>query len=266
VYDQQCYPIIELYDYLNICDDISEVSGYFTKLDKISDLLLSVKGSDAMLFETEENPADDPVLYPYHFSTQVLAWKTFKILNILNAKYKFSQKDYALIATGIKKDIFEFMITKHNGRRLFCYTTDLKGNFELYHDANDLPLGLAPLWDFIDAEDEVFQNTVEWAFSSKNRGYYDGNFGGLGSDHAKGHWPLGDSQLQAIALSMIKNEQSKGKILWKNTLDMLESTVQKDGLFSESVYPDSGEVYTRYWFAWPGAAISWLYLLNDIRG
>ena len=61
---------------------------------------------------------------------------------------------------------------------------------------------------------------------------------------------------------MIKCNQQNGERLWEKTLDMLESTAQKDGLFSESVHPNTGQVYTRYWFAWPGATISWLYLSN----
>ena len=82
-------------------------------------------------------------------------------------------------------------------------------------------------------------------------------FGGLGSDHAKGHWPLGTSQLLSIALSY-KNKT--GKNLWNNTLKRLIDIVIEDGLFPESVNPETGKVFTRYWFAWPGATISWLYL------
>jgi len=62
---------------------------------------------------------------------------------------------------------------------------------------------------------------------------------------------------------MMKNGDEKGKLLWHNTVEMLQSIVMSDGLFSESVYPQTGEVYTRYWFAWPSATISWLYLLKE---
>lgn len=229
----------------------------------LSDLLLENKGNNVTLFETEENPADDPVLYPYHFSNQVLAWKTFCILHELNKKYSFSEKRYNIIADNIRNDVFRYMVTENEGRKLFCYTTDLNNNYELYHDANDLPFALAPMWEFIDVDNDIFQNTVKWAFSEKNRGFYQGKFGGLGSEHAKGHWPLGDSQLMAIAMCMIKENIQGGRQLWNNVEKMLEDTVQKDGLFSESVVPESGEVFTRYWFAWPGATISWLYLVSN---
>jgi uncharacterized protein len=262
-FDQQCYPILELYDYLQIAELPSALMDKcLSKLDMLSDMLLLKKGCDVALFETDENPADDPVLYPYHFSTQILAWKTFNVLDELNEQYHFSTKNFGKIADEIQTCVFKYMITVHEGKKLFCYTTDAKGSHELYHDANDLPTVLGLLWNFIDVNDEVFQNTVDWAFSKKNRGYYSGKFGGLGSDHAKGHWPLGSSQLIAIAIAKIKDNNSDGIKLWKEVLNNLKHIAMKDGLFSESVYPDSGEVFTRYWFAWPGAIISWLYLLN----
>jgi uncharacterized protein len=260
-FDQQCYPILELYDYMQFAEAPSVLlNKCLSKLDMLSDLLLLKKGCNVTLFETDENPADDPVLYPYHFSTQILAWKTFKILAELNDKYNFSGKKYAEIADKIQTSVLKYMITEYDGKKLFCYTTDAKGNYELYHDANDLPTVLGLSWDFIDAKNDVFQNTIDWAFSKKNRGFYPGKFGGLGSDHAKGHWPLGTSQLLAIA--KMKNNNPDGIELWSSTLKTLKSIVMNDGLFSESVYPDSGEVFTRYWFAWPGATVSWLYLLS----
>ncbi|MED7787460.1 glycoside hydrolase family 125 protein [Francisella sp. 19X1-34] len=255
-FDQQCYPILEVYDLLKTCPDLVEkIKPFFCKLDQLSDILLSEKADDVFLFKTEENPADDPVLYPYHFSTQILAWRTFECLNKLDLEYSFSKKDFGQIAYSIKADIMKYMITEHNGKKLFCYTTDLQ-NHELYHDANDLPTALAPYWGFIKVDDEVFYNTIKWSFSAENRGYYSGEIGGLGSDHAKGHWPLGTAQLLAISL-VSKNEK-----LWCETVTTLDKILQKDGLFSESVYPDTGKVNTRYWFAWPGATISWLYLLK----
>ena len=260
-FDQQCYPILELYDFLSIREpDLKLLNMCLGKLEMISELLLDKLGANVMLFETEENPADDPVLYPYHFSTQVLAWRTFIILDIINKKYNFSDKHYRKIADDIYSDIFKYMITESDNKKLFCYTTDVKGNFELYHDANDLPTALAPVWGFLDVDNEIYKNTVDWAFSTNNRGYYEGNCGGLGSDHAKGHWPLGTAQLIAIAIEMIKCNNNGSELLCL-TLNTLIKIMMHDGLFSESVKPDTGEVFTRYWFAWPGAAISWLYLM-----
>ena len=175
--DQQCYPIIQFYDFLNnINEDRALLELCIPKLDELSDLLFTKKSKDLMLFETDENPADDPVLYPYHFSTQILAWKTFNVLDELNRKYNFSGKNYEKIAKDIKDNVFQFMIGEIEGKQVFCYTTDAKSNFEYYHDANDLPSALAPLWNFLNIEDEVFKNTVNWAFSEKNRGYYHGIF------------------------------------------------------------------------------------------
>lgn len=263
-FDQQCYPILELYDCLklNLEKEAFNPVLCFSNLDLLSNIILEHKGKEVFLFETEENPADDPVLYPYHFSTQILAWKTFEALHEMNKEFSFSEKKFDVIRDGIKKDILRYMITTHNNKKIFCYTTDLKGNFELYHDANDLPFALAPLWQFIDADENVYSNTVKWAFSKENRGFYPGKYGGLGSDHAKGHWPLGDSQLLAISLARIIKGNNEGCILWDKTMKTLMRIMQKDGLFSESVFPDNGNVYTRYWFAWPGAVISWLCLLK----
>ncbi|TGA99832.1 metal-independent alpha-mannosidase [Sporolactobacillus shoreae] len=253
--DQQCYPLLELCDYYQTTNDDLLVNQSVPAIREILNLLLDYKAQDYWLFGTGETPADDHVAYPYHFSSQVLLWKTLTELDKLNKRFSFYKENLSDWASRIKKDTIKKFSALIDDKRVFAYLTDLRGNDTFYHDANDLPTVLAPIWNFCKIDDECWLNTMQFAFSEKNKGgYYSGKFGGLGSLHTPHPWPLGSAQ-QLIFFYLTKNRK-----LYIDVLEKIERLVQWDGLFPEAINEQSGEVESRQWFSWPGAFIS-LFLL-----
>lgn len=69
---------------------------------------------------------------------------------------------------------------------------------------------------------------MRFAFSERNPGFADGPFGGLGSLHTPGAWPLGD--VQEWAWSMITGgRQARDRVLRR-----LDRVAGPDGMLPES--------------------------------
>jgi hypothetical protein len=258
--DQQCYPLLELVEYFEWTGDRDTVVRVLPTVNKIIDMILQHKHEERWVFLTGETPADDEVEYPFHFSSQVLAWRTFQRLQALNDQFRFSNEAFGEWAERIRTTCLQSFKTQHMGKTLFAYLTDLEGNYSIYHDANDLPTVLAPMWGFCEKEDPVWRNTMEFSFTASNQGgYYEGAFAGLGSVHTPCPWPLGDAQ-EMLFRWLIQDEAGRDEVLSK-----LLRIVQWDGLFSEAVHQETGRVESRHWFSWPGAFISTV-LLETARG
>jgi uncharacterized protein len=154
-------------------------------------------------------------------------------------------------ATAIRQAVYRHMVVPHRDRSLFAYLVDLKGNHRLYHDANDLPTALAPIWGFCSGDDPVWQATMTFAFSRDNEGgYYPGRYRGLGSVHTPHPWPLG--AVQEMIVAGVLADPARRQRAWRR----LRRRAFWDGLFAEAWDEVSGEVASRHWFAWPGAALS----------
>ncbi|GIM47942.1 hypothetical protein DNHGIG_34910 [Collibacillus ludicampi] len=249
--DQQCYPLLELCDYHERFCDKETVQRLLPQVKDILNMMMEYKDDQKWIFRTGETPADDKVDYPYHFSSQVLVWHTLQQLATLNETFAFYEADLFEWADRVKQDCLDAFVTSHKDRELFAYLTDLKGNYQLYHDANDLPTVYAPIWGFCDRKDERWIHTMEFAFSPENKGgFYTGEFGGLGSVHTPHAWPLGDGQ-ELLFSGLVEDSTRQDQVLCK-----LKQVVQWDGLFSEAIHEERGTVESRHWFSWPGAFIS----------
>jgi uncharacterized protein len=247
--DQQCYPLLELSDYVRLTGDKATWRRLRPHLAPILAAILARQAPTTPLFATEETPADDPMPLPYHFSSQVLLWHTLRRLAELNGRFPFTTLDLAALSHALYQAILAHFVTRSHGRDLFAYATDGHGRYHLYHDANDLPLVWAPLWDFCSADDPVWRATLDFAFSPANRGgYYSGRYGGLGSIHTAGAWPLGDVQ-EWLYARLIGDQERAGLVLTR-----LAATAAWDGALPEARDQHSGAVRSRHWFAWPGAA------------
>ncbi|UNK19426.1 glycoside hydrolase family 125 protein [Paenibacillus sp. N3/727] len=261
-FDQQCYPLLELCDYYAQFGDKETIERLLPIAKDVLDMIMAFKHEEKWLFKTGETPADDKVDYPYHFSSQVLAWHTLQQLSELNKEFSFYDKDLAEWADQVRHDCIGSFSTLHNGKELFTYLTDLKGNFQKYHDANDLPAVYAPMWGFCSQDDTRWIHTMEFGFSEDNKGgFYPGRYGGLGSVHTPHPWPLGDAQ-ELLFSDVMKDEVRRDRIFQK-----LMELVQWDGLYSEAVDEETGKVQSRHWFSWPGAVISTVFCTTilDVR-
>ncbi len=249
--DEQCYPLLELCDYFQRFGDEPLFRRVSPQVNEILNMLMEYKEGRAWLFKTRETPADDTVAYPYHFSSHVLLWWTLKRLASVKASVPFTTQDLAAWAENVRRDCLAAFRTMLDGKALFAYVTDLHGNYRLYHDANDLPTIYAPLWGFCQPHDETWNQTLQFALSTQNKGgFYPGAFGGLGSVHTPHPWPLGD--VQEFLYGQLLSDQER----CQRVLQKLKQVVQWDGLFSEAINEETGQVESRHWFSWPGAFLS----------
>ena len=249
--DEQCYPLLELCDYCMREGEESLFSRVSTQVNEILSMLMEYKDDRLWLFKTRETPADDTVSYPYHFSSQVLLWWTLKQLASIQARVPFTTHDLASWAEHVRGDCLAAFRTEYEGKALFAYLTDLQGNYHLYHDANDLPTVYAPIWGFCHPQDEAWSGTLQFALSTQNKGgFYPGVFGGLGSVHTPHPWPLGD--VQELLYAQVRGDQERWQKVWQK----LKQVVQWDGLFSEAINEETGQVESRHWFSWPGAFLA----------
>ena len=62
----------------------------------------------------------------------------------------------------------------------WSYDTDANGRGSLYHNTNDVPTSVAPLWGLVATDNVRWYNTMRFAWSTHNPGYVPGAFGGLG--------------------------------------------------------------------------------------
>ena len=99
-------------------------------------------------------------------------------------------------------------------------------------------------------DDPLWQATMRFAFSPANPAYVEGRFGGLGSAHTPGVWPLGDVQ-EWVWASLSGDTRRAGSCLAK-----LVAIADSDGLLPETYDPGDARWLSRRWFAWPGSAVA----------
>lgn len=239
--DQQVWPLLELAEYIEITGDQTTARRFRPDADGVLAMLFSVKARHALLFPTDETPADDPLTLPYHLSSHILIWRAASKLAALGFG-----GGWAEIARDLPDTIRQFFVTERDTARLYAYATDGHGQFRLYHDANDFPLALAPAWGFVPADDPVWQATTSFAWSDANTG---GCYGGrLGSVHTPGAWPLGDVQEMIVARALSDSQRQA------RALERLRAAAFGDGALPEAVDPQTNAAISRTWFAWPNAA------------
>jgi uncharacterized protein len=242
--DQQCWPLLELAGQLDRTGDASLAAAAGSVVDEVLAAIAARRAAGVELFATEETPGDDPVPLPYHFSSHVLLWHTLARMAAV-----LGRPDLAALADRVRVAVRAHLTTGHDGREVFAYAADLEGGQVRYHDANDLPAVLAPVWGFCPATDPVWRATMAFAFSPDNPGFAAGPLGGLGSVHTPGAWPLGD--VQELIWAQLAGDKGRAT----QVLGRLAATACWDGALPEARDPGDGTVRSRHWFAWPGAAL-----------
>ncbi len=241
--DQQLFPLLELADYVIKAGDHALAERVQPQVAPIRAALLARKAEHAWLFPTDETPADDPVALPYHLSSHILLWHTLHRLGAAGLG-----DTLALDPQHIRAAIDEHFITERDGTRMYAYATDGREQYHFYHDANDMPLALAPTWGFVPASNPAWRATIDFAFSDANTGGYYTN--GLGSVHTPAPWPLGEVQNLIIARTLNDTERERRALL------RLYHQQQFDGALPEASDPHTDAVVSRHWFAWPNAALA----------
>lgn len=256
--DQQLYPIIELADYWRQRGELPAGVDWDSEVARAWSAALAQVDAATGLIATTENAADDPAPAPFTASSQILLWYTAQRLAEMadDGELRLGAAALRATAAAVKAGFERYIVA---GER-WLYATDAAGTRVDYHDANDMPVAMAPLLGFCAADDPGWRGTMDFAFSAANPGYFDGERGGLGSTHTPAPWTLGDVQAWVVARV---TGSDKGMTA---ATDRLASVAFEDGMlpeaYSATLEPD---VRIRHWFAWPGAAIGALLLL-DARG
>lgn len=245
--DQQCYPLLEALDHLHRTGDLATVQRHAPAIRDVAMRLLADQHSSGLL-ATEETPADDPLELPFHLSSNLLVAHTFR--ELATADQLLDLDEHVLLAAVERclAAISRHFTIEVDGQTCWAYATDLVDT-RWYHDANDIPTVLAPRWG-LDVPVDTWRSTMELAFSPANPdGFFDGPFGGLGSVHTPGAWPLGDAQ--ELLFAALTDDPARAATVQRR----LAATASWDGSLPECRDPRDGTVRSRHWFAWPGCMV-----------
>ena len=260
--DQQIFPLLTFADshdqpykdnnfgYTKEDYDRWQVAYKERHLSYIFRILETIRESEITfgLYLTDETPADDDIPLHLHFSSHILLWYALKRIDKIYPEIKdYPDKYLQTWMTVISENIQKHFITEHKGKKIYSYATDGEGNHYLYHDANDIPLVMMPLWGFCDKDDPIWRNTIDFGFSSDNPGFYDGV---LGSVHTPAPWSLGDAQ--ELILSKVIGDRARYQRVWER----VEKAAQWDGALPEAYDANTFEVVSRHWFAWTNAMVA----------
>lgn len=241
--DQQLFPLLELTEYARETGDWRTWERLRGRLGDVFNAVLARRAGERWLFPTDETPADDPMALPYHLSSQILLWRVLRRMAQIEP-----DGTWAGMADEVRDEVQRSFIIPHRGTPIYAYAIDGAGGAHFYHDANDVPLALAPAWGFVAADDPVWRETIEFAFSP-------GNAGGcyarrLGSVHTPAPWPLGD--IQDLIIAQTLGDQGRAR----RAQARLAAAAQWDGALPEATSAGSMRVVSRHWFAWPNALLA----------
>ncbi|KAI1078203.1 glycoside hydrolase family 125 protein [Whalleya microplaca] len=145
----------------------------------------------------------------------------------------------------IANGIWEHGIVRHSVYgNVFAYEVDGYGSSILMDDANYPSLLALPLMGFVEADNEIYQNTRRMLLSKAGNPYYlaGREFHGIGGPHIglQNAWPM--------SLLIQAQTSDDDEEIWE-CLDLV-LRASKLGLLHESVNVDYIHSYTRSWFAW----------------
>ena len=192
------------------------------------------------LYKTFLLPSDDPAEYPLVTIDNVILWRGLQNLRDILLK-KGKVKKAQLINQKIKnihKGIHKYLVKEIEGKKIFLWSTDGKGNFRLYNDPPG-SLGTLCFYRFVNKDDPVFKNTIDYYYSSQYPYYFkDARINELACDHHP-HTPSGLGLCGSILNPLLSNVALK----WLKNANM------DYGLLAESFDKNSGEAKTGVGFA-----------------
>jgi uncharacterized protein len=196
-------------------------------------------------------PSDDPARYQYNIPDNMFAVSVMEHLSQIERQVYHNEKDagnawgLALEAqTGIEQ--YGKIYVKGVGK-MYAYEVDGYGHVNLMDDANIPSLLSIPYFNYLPANDAIYQNTRRFVLSPANPYYYRGKYAtGVGSPHTPhGYvWPL--SLVMQALTSSDPNEVDR-------VMGYIGASDIGDHRLHESFNADWPEAFTRDDFAWPNA-------------
>jgi hypothetical protein len=254
--DQQLYPLIELTDYWRAAGKLPARAAWDELVADSWRAALDAVDPPFWLMSSTENAADDPAAAPYIGASQIVLWYAARRLAELadGGALTLDAGELRDVAVRVRDSFARRLVA--DGR--WAYATDGRGGTVAYHDANDLPVALAPLWGFCSADDPAWLATMAFAFSPLNPAWAAGELAGLGSAHTPGAWTLGD--VQGWIAARARGDGAAAA----RALERLDAVAFSDGMLPEAYSTDGRRIRrVRHWFAWPGAALAALMVLDQ---
>jgi len=253
--DEQLYPLVELADYWRVAGDLPDGVEWRAVVPAAWAAALAALDPAVGLIGSDENAADDRAELPFIAASQVLLWYAAVRLAEpgLAARTGLSPSTLAVTAAGVRGAFARHLVSGGG----WAYATDGHGRTRSYHDANDLPTALAPLWGFCATDDAAWRATMTFAFSDANPAFSVQPPRGLGSVHTPGTWTLGDVQAWLVARAIGDAHGTAAAV------GRLQEAAFADAMLPEAyTFGPGPAVRTRQWFAWPGAAFGAFSLLD----
>jgi meiotically up-regulated gene 157 (Mug157) protein len=211
------------------------------------------------LIASDENAATDLPPHPYLISDQILLWHTATRLATIADRLDLTRASLVELAARTRAAIDSHFLLEGPHGRQWASSVDGRGGSELYLDATDLPVALAPLWGFCKPSAPAWRATLRFGLGPANPAWVEGVAGGLGSRHTPGTWTLGDI-LAWLAFGLMDQRATSDAALAR-----LVAAAFTDGMLPEASDPDGSGSAVRHWFAWPGAILGWLVLEHAAR-
>lgn len=229
--DELCAPVIALDRYISVTGDESILSVLSDSLMEILQKLRMRKHPEIELFSTFLQPTDDMHQFPYLTYNNALVWKTLLCLGRW-----LDRTELIVQAERVRRAIREYCTVDWRERRVFAWSVDLKGHWDIY-DEPPGSLQLLPFYGFCSSDDEIWQNTVS-AIRDKR---YSLSFAGhaiaeIGCKHAPHPWVL------SICNSLLSGHEGQALL-------HLKQTNMDNGVACESIHEDTGECSTGAAFA-----------------
>ncbi|HWP22467.1 MAG TPA: glycoside hydrolase family 125 protein [Candidatus Cryosericum sp.] len=238
--DELCAPVIALKRYIDATNDTAllQKDCVLEGIDHILRLLRAMRHEKIALYETFLQPTDDLIEHPYLTYDNVLVWYSLNALAEMYASVWPKERLSALTeeAERVKRAIWEHCVFQKDGEKIFAWSVDLCGKWNIY-DEPPGSLLLLPYYGFCGEDDPVWQASAR----TIRRADYPYSFADcpiaeIGCPHAPYPWVL------SISNSLLSGRREAAK-------QHLMKTRMDNGVACESVDPYTGECRTGEAFA-----------------
>lgn len=200
------------------------------------------------LIRSAFRPSDDATILQFFIPANAFMAVELKRSKKLLAAAGYGKLADDLYTRGekIEQGVWEHGVYENrNFGKVFAYEVDGYGSVINMDDANLPSLLSLPLLGFVDASNEVYQNTRRMLLSKAGNPYFlkGPDFAGIGGPHigVRYAWPMS-------LLVLIRTSDDDAEIT--AALELVKKTTGGLGLMHESVNVRQARDYTRSWFAW----------------
>ncbi len=196
-------------------------------------------------------PSDDGCQYGYltasnMFAVVVLGYMSEMLRDVCREDALANECD--ALRKEIKEGIEKYCIVEHpKYGKIYVCETDGMGHYSMFDDANIPSLLSIPYIGYLDAKDEIYQNTRKFLLSEENPYYFEGKYAkGIGSCHTPDRYVWHMALVMQAMTSLSDTEK-------RELVEMIVNTDADTGYLHEGFCMDNPFEFTREWFTWPNS-------------